>query len=121
MATDSRPRIIADYLIDEPIPEQIGRYGTELVGGYKVIGQAWAEDNAALMAAAPWYRVLALIACNGDWFVRRIEAYRDKKDGWRVGVRNQRWAWEAGVDPFGCPVPPPEKMFLEIKQAIENL
>lgn len=77
-----------------------------------------AEGNAHLIAAAPWYRVLALIAVAPGCSIYRLGT---KKPGWRASVGSHRWAWQGGDDEFGVPAAPPENMFLEIKQAVEDL
>lgn len=85
------------------------------------------EGNACLIASAPWYRVLALIAADrtGESCIEHVVHHRKNRGeapAWCVTVEEKRWVWDGGgVDPFGVPVPPPEAMFLEIKKAIESL
>lgn len=80
------------------------------------------EGNLRLAAAAPWYRILALIAASGT-LTAEIASVNSSKGcpGWCLMVDDKSWQWPGGVDGFGVPVPPPEKMFLEIKQAVESL
>ncbi len=105
-------------------------------GGYddhciveRVDGRTYEEasGNAILISNAPWYRVLALIAADGGarcglmWVRIPYNNTMHTDAGWCLSVKDKNWQWSGTVDPFGVPVAPPQKMFNEIKQAIESL
>jgi hypothetical protein len=108
----------------------VGRGRLDKTDGNEIVAEILSADDcvwgdATLLANAPWYRVLALIAVGHpegkSLNIRPVKGWPDLRRGWVVHVGNQVWSWQGGADALGVPLAPPEAMFLEIKQAVEGL